>query len=151
MSLGIRRCLDDFGRVTIPKEMRKSLNINEGDLVDISCLDGKVIVKPINILIISKLSRFKDIIKNTFDSSVYLYIVDNYKVLYSPFEDEIGNTYKFILFENPKEEIKKCKFMHIENIELENNFIGHIHLYSEQGINENIIKLSKLLAYALAV
>ena len=55
------------------------------------------------------------------------------------------------LFENPKEEIKKCKFMHIENIELENNFIGHIHLYSEEGINENIIKLSKLLAYALAV
>lgn len=151
MSLGIRRCLDDFGRVTIPKEMRKSLNINEGDLLDISCLDGKVIVKPINILSISKLSRFKDIIKNTFDSSVYLYIVDNYKVLYSPFEDEIGNTYKFILFENPKEEIKKCKFMHIENIELENNFIGHIYLYSEQGINENIIKLSKLLAYALAV
>ena len=41
--------------------------------------------------------------------------------------------------------------MHIENIELENNFIGHVHLYSEQGINENIIKLSKLLAYALAV
>ena len=37
MSLGIRRCLDDFGRVTIPKEMRKSLNINVGDLVDISC------------------------------------------------------------------------------------------------------------------
>ena len=151
MSLGIRRCLDDFGRVTIPKEMRKSLNINVGDLVDISCLNGNVIIKPINILSIGKLSRFKDIIKNTFDSSVYLYIVDNYKVLYSPFEDEIGNTYKFILFENPKEEIKKCKFMHIENIELENNFIGHIYLYSEQGINENIIKLSKLLAYALAV
>ncbi len=151
MSLGIRRCLDAFGRVTIPKEMRKSLNINEVDLVDISCLNGKVIIKPVNILDSNKINRFKDIIKNTFDSSVYLYIVDNYKVLYSPFEDEIGNTYKFILFENPKEEIKKCKFMHIENIELENNFIGHIHLYSEQGINENIIKLSKLLAYDLAV
>lgn len=151
MSLGIRRCLDDFGRVTIPKGMRKSLNINEGDLVDISCLNGKVIIKPVNILDSNKINRFKDIIKNTFDNSIYLYILNSYKVLYSPFEDEIGNTYKFILFENPKEEIKKCKFMHIENIGLENNFIGHIYLYSEKEIDENTTNISKLLAYALSV
>lgn len=41
--------------------------------------------------------------------------------------------------------------MHIENIELENNFIGHIYLYSEKGINENNINISKLLAYALSI
>lgn len=40
--------------------------------------------------------------------------------------------------------------MHIENIELENNFIGYIYLYSEKEINENTINISKLLAYALS-
>lgn len=32
---GIVRCIDDFGRVVIPKEIRRTLNIREGDPLEI--------------------------------------------------------------------------------------------------------------------
>lgn len=40
---GISRRIDELGRITIPKEMRRNLNINDGDMIDISS-DGDGIV-----------------------------------------------------------------------------------------------------------
>lgn len=40
---GISRKIDDLGRITIPMEMRRNLNINDGDMLDISA-DGNGIV-----------------------------------------------------------------------------------------------------------
>ena len=46
-STGIRRKVDDLGRVVIPASMRRSLGIGLGDEVDISIEDGRlVLVKP---------------------------------------------------------------------------------------------------------
>ena len=42
-SSGIRRKVDDLGRVVIPSSIRKTLGITEGDLVEIQ-LDGDRIV-----------------------------------------------------------------------------------------------------------
>ena len=44
---GIRRKVDDLGRVVIPASMRKSLGIGVGDEVEISVDEGRlVLVKP---------------------------------------------------------------------------------------------------------
>lgn len=40
---GISRRIDDLGRITIPMEMRRNLNINDGDMIDISA-DGDGII-----------------------------------------------------------------------------------------------------------
>jgi len=40
---GIVRRIDDLGRVVIPKEMRQTLRIREGDSLEIS-IDGEVIL-----------------------------------------------------------------------------------------------------------
>jgi transcriptional pleiotropic regulator of transition state genes len=40
---GIIRCIDQLGRLVIPKEMRRALKIEEGDGVEIS-LEGKRII-----------------------------------------------------------------------------------------------------------
>ena len=40
---GISRRIDDLGRITIPMEMRRNLNINDGDMLDINS-DGSGIV-----------------------------------------------------------------------------------------------------------
>lgn len=40
--------IDTFGRVLIPKEIRKELNINKGDKLHISCIDNTVIVKKVH-------------------------------------------------------------------------------------------------------
>ncbi len=42
---GIVRRIDDLGRVVIPKEMRRTLNIREGDLLEIYITDGGVLYK----------------------------------------------------------------------------------------------------------
>jgi transcriptional pleiotropic regulator of transition state genes len=48
MGEGIVRNVDALGRIVIPKEFRKSLNIDEGYPVEISCVDGGIRVKKHN-------------------------------------------------------------------------------------------------------
>ena len=44
---GIIRRIDDLGRVVIPKEIRRSLGIKEGDPLEIfTTRDGEIIFKP---------------------------------------------------------------------------------------------------------
>lgn len=46
---GISRRIDELGRITIPKEMRKNFNIHDGDMLDINASgDGIVLSKPVN-------------------------------------------------------------------------------------------------------
>lgn len=45
---GIVRCIDDLGRVVIPKEIRRTCNIREGDCLEIFLQDGAVVFKKYN-------------------------------------------------------------------------------------------------------
>lgn len=44
-STGITRPIDPLGRVVIPKELRKSLNLNEGDRMDFAVEGDRIIIK----------------------------------------------------------------------------------------------------------
>lgn len=44
-TLGIIRRLDDLGRVVIPKEIRKSLSIKNGDAVEIFATQRGIFIK----------------------------------------------------------------------------------------------------------
>lgn len=44
-STGITRPIDRLGRITIPMELRKSLNLNEGDRVDFAVEGDRIIIK----------------------------------------------------------------------------------------------------------
>ena len=44
--IGIVRPVDDLGRVVIPKEIRKSLNIKTGDKLQIWAVHGQITLKP---------------------------------------------------------------------------------------------------------
>ena len=41
------RTVDELGRVVLHYELRKSLGINEKDKVEISTIDGNIVLKPI--------------------------------------------------------------------------------------------------------
>ena len=41
---GMIRKIDELGRVVIPKEIRQSQNMNEGDFVDFSILDNGILL-----------------------------------------------------------------------------------------------------------
>lgn len=46
MKSGIIRRIDDLGRIAIPKEIRRVLRIHEGDSLEISIENGKVMLEP---------------------------------------------------------------------------------------------------------
>ena len=48
MIKGVVRNFDHLGRICIPKEMRKSLNINEGEPVDIYINNGTLCIHSLN-------------------------------------------------------------------------------------------------------
>lgn len=60
-STGIVRKIDDLGRVVIPKELRRTLNINECDPLEIFIEDESIILKKYNPGCIF-CGEFKDII-----------------------------------------------------------------------------------------
>lgn len=43
---GIVRRIDDLGRVIIPREVRRTLNIREGDPLELYTMDGGIVFKP---------------------------------------------------------------------------------------------------------
>ena len=42
MSTGIIRHLDDLGRIVIPRDIRRSIGISDGDPLEIGIKDGKI-------------------------------------------------------------------------------------------------------------
>lgn len=42
---GIVRCIDDLGRVAIPKEIRRTMAIREGDPLEIYITDGGILFR----------------------------------------------------------------------------------------------------------
>jgi AbrB family transcriptional regulator, transcriptional pleiotropic regulator of transition state genes len=47
MNIGTRRRIDQLGRVVVPVELRRSLGIREGDLLEVSAEDGRLILRKV--------------------------------------------------------------------------------------------------------
>lgn len=43
---GVSRCIDELGRIVIPKSMRKKLGINSGDPLEFRIEDGSIVITP---------------------------------------------------------------------------------------------------------
>ena len=47
VATSIVRRIDDFGRIVIPKELRRKLKVNEGDPIEIFITEeGEIVLKP---------------------------------------------------------------------------------------------------------
>jgi transcriptional pleiotropic regulator of transition state genes len=47
MTIGATRRMDQLGRVVIPVELRRSLAIHEGDLLEIAVVDGQLVLRKV--------------------------------------------------------------------------------------------------------
>jgi AbrB family transcriptional regulator, transcriptional pleiotropic regulator of transition state genes len=47
-TIGTTRRIDQLGRVVVPAELRRSLGIHEGDLLDISAEDGRLVLRKVS-------------------------------------------------------------------------------------------------------
>lgn len=63
---GIIRRIDDLGRVVIPKEIRRTCNIREGDPLEIFLQDGGVVFKKYN-------PNYRDELTNTLRNAADYY------------------------------------------------------------------------------
>ena len=114
---GIVRKIDELGRIVLPKEMRKCLNINTGDDFQIRLEDGKIILEKYSYLknyeqeILSIINCF--ISETTYDIS----LVVNSKIINK--NNEIIDQKLDRLIQERK--IFECK--NIEELELNKNLI----------------------------
>lgn len=56
--------MDKFGRILIPKEIRKTLGIREGAELEIEIKDEKILIKPVNYSLEKKVEELLDYLKN---------------------------------------------------------------------------------------
>jgi AbrB family transcriptional regulator (stage V sporulation protein T) len=72
-ALGIVRRIDDLGRVVIPKEIRRSLKIREGDALELYRDDDMVCLRKVE----TEKNFIKDVEKMNYDIAELLYSWDN--------------------------------------------------------------------------
>lgn len=119
---GIIRKIDELGRIVLPKELRKYLNINPGDDFQISIEDQKIILE--------KYSRLNNTKTELIDIVNIFQNITNYKI-YLIINNEISN------FNNEKIDNK------IQNIIQERKL--YITETNEIKISQNIIEKGKIV------
>ena len=134
MYLGIRRRVDDLGRIVIPKEIRQSLGIETEDLIDITCINGDIILKKIEIVPL----EVKNFLNDIFNESTTLHIINNSRIVFSNNESEIGK------YEN---NIKALGYQYCENV----SDTVKILINSANTIADYVIKICKILPYLIKI
>lgn len=110
---GIVRKIDDLGRIVLPKELRKCLNINSGDDFQITVNDEKIILEKY-----SRLENFEQEAKKIIDC---FSSVTNYKI-YLTINNKIVNYNNVILNDHLYKLILERK-IHIHD-QIDNNIIS---------------------------
>lgn len=119
---GIIRKIDELGRIVLPKELRKYLNINPGDDFQINIEDQKIILE--------KYSRLSNIKTKLIDIVNIFQNITNYKI-YLIINNEISNL--------NNEQINNK----IQNIIQERKL--YINESNEISISQNIIEKGKIV------
>lgn len=96
---GIIRRIDDLGRVIIPKEIRRTMRIREGDPLEIYLDNASVCFKPYTPLgSIELVNKIEDVLKNV---DMPLAVYDRHKIIY---EQHLGVP-PFYAYQVPRGEI----------------------------------------------
>lgn len=90
-TMGIVRRIDELGRIVIPKEVRKRLRMDSGDLVDISVEEDNVVLSKFHPLNHDQemVASFCDSLKESYQTD--LIITNLNKVIYSTLDYDIND------------------------------------------------------------
>lgn len=133
-STGIVRCIDDLGRIVIPKEIRRTMRINEGNPLEIYTDDsGNIILKKHSIIEEVSLCAhvYSDVLSRAIEMPVLISDIDNIiavsgipkkdfikQKITKSFEELIKYRNTFSAYKNPNE-----KFIPIEGCQNQAVFI----------------------------
>ena len=150
---GLTRRIDELGRIVIPKEIRKNLQIRNNDELEINVQNNKIILSKYNILenkqmtkiIIETLSKYtkNNILLTTKNSIVESNIKNNEKSI--NIDDEIIN-----IIENREERIinKNNICIIIIPLLINGDIIGSIIMYNDE-LKENDINIVRFCSNIL--
>lgn len=163
MNTGIVRKIDELGRIVIPKEIRKSLNIRNGEDVQIFIKDDEIILKKYKKLLTVKdrANRYLHSFRKITDS--FIFITDKEKVLVSMVDNLLGEKVDdkvLSLIEERKSESGYSlklgnnivnKYFYLLPIIIDADAIGSIIVVNDQQINEKDKLLSSVLHILLTM
>ena len=131
---GIVRKIDDLGRIVIPKELRKSLNIKNSDDLEITITDDKIILE--------KYYRLKNL-KNTLNK--YFKMLDKFldsDFIISDKENILLTSKEYSNLKDTKLSNKIIELLDYRKPVLENSFTS-LKLTSDIELNKNDQKQNK--------
>lgn len=151
---GITRKIDELGRIVLPKEIRKSLNINTGDDFQITIENNKIIL--------NKFEKLKNIETEILKIIKSFILVYPYKIYFIIGKEEI--TTKETILQNLVSIIQERKIYYQENIEkvqifenkieegrivinplvINSDLLGTVVLIGNEKIND-LINVSKVI------
>lgn len=163
MNTGIVRKIDELGRIVIPKEIRKSLNIRNGEDVQIFIKDDEIILKKYKKLLTveDRANRYLHSFRKITDS--FIFITDKEKVLVSMVDNLLGEKVDdkvLSLIEERKSESGYSlklgnnivnKYFYLLPIIIDADAIGSIIVVNDQQINEKDKLLSSVLHILLTM
>ena len=148
-STGVVRRIDDLGRIVIPKEIRKTFRIKEGENLEIFITDNETI----SLKKYSTLNKFEELIKSLLKTFSQI----NKKVIVTDLNNILGKNISidqsfYKLLEERKRIIKNNDYIKIYDNEIKSSYIiepiilngdliGSIVLLSDENINTNDILL----------
>ena len=143
---GIIRKIDELGRIVLPKELRKYLNINPGDDFQITIENEKIILEKYSRLQNEELELIHLI--NCFSSitNYSIYLVINNKIVNSEYEEitkEVQNIIQERKIYITNTITNKDKII-INPIILDSDLLGTIIITGKDGI-KNMIDISKII------
>lgn len=126
---GIVRRIDELGRIVIPKEVRKRLRMDSGDLVDIFVDEEKVVLSKFHPLDHDSqmVASFCSSLKETYGSD-YI-ITDIHKIIYNTIDDDLN------LMELDNEFLKRVN-SYLDN---EISALNKINITKEYCLNKDAI------------
>lgn len=121
---GIIRKIDELGRIVIPKELRKVLNINSGDDLEILVIDGQIVLKKYSALQNSSIDSNKIINSVSELVNSQIFISDKEKIITCGIisEKKIPNNLKEILENRKHYQSKEKESLKFDDVILEGFF-----------------------------
>lgn len=150
---GIIRRVDDLGRVVIPKDIRRTMHIREGDPLEIYLDNGSVCFKPYTPLNIGLVNKIENVLKSV---DMPLAIYDTHKIIY---EQHLGVP-PFYAYQVPRGELPD-EWAHCRSvIKYDNTFslfpviqegdlFGHILYRTADDPDRKIVRMLSNLIYML--
>ena len=144
---GIVRRIDELGRIVIPKEIRRSLRIKEGENLEILINNDSIILKKYSI--IKNLNDFAQNITDSIyffiDNSVLITDTDNILAVSGPLKKQLLNKEIGIDLENKIKRREEMIEKHKKSLKITNEEIECTYAVSPIIVNSDVIGLVMII------